>query len=259
MTTQETADGSIWRPGRRPDGTFSWRVVELFKSAIFSGTLIQKNMTQKTTIRTLLLALAAVLGFTASAAAQTTGASTPAPSTEIGKGLLGQTYVGLGYGYTDLNHSSVNYQGLTFSYNQPLNTGFDLNLKVGDAWSPQYSGVRTRQQSFEAAAVAFIPDRAWGRPFISVGAGWLWTKTAGMSDNSFLYSLDTGVEFQATRELSITPYMSYTDATSLHVNNKWGYGVKAHYWLTDQWGIIGALGRDNKANMTYSTGVTFRF
>ncbi len=80
-----------------------------------------------------------------------------------------------------------------------------------------------------------------------------------MSDNSFLYSFDTGVEFQATRELSITPFVSYTDATSLHVNNKWGYGVKAHYWMTDQWGVAGALGRDNKSNMTYSTGVTFRF
>lgn len=253
------ADGSSGRSGRRPDGTFSWREVEQLKSAIFSGTLIQKNMTQKTTIRTLLLTIAAVLGLAAAARAQTAGTSAPAPATEVGKGLLGQTYVGLGYGYTDLNNSSVNYQGLSFAYNQPLNTGFDLNLNLADAWSSQSSGGRTRQQSFEAAAVAFIPDRSWGRPFIGVGAGWLWTKTAGVSDNSFLYSLDTGVEFQATRELSITPVVSYTDATSLHVNNKWGYGVKAHYWLTDQWGVLGALGRDNKANMTYSTGVTFRF
>jgi hypothetical protein len=216
-------------------------------------------MTQKNTIRTLLLAIIAVVGLAATAHAQTAGAGIPAPAPETGKGLLGQTYVGVGYGYTDLNNSSVNYQGLSFSYNQPLNTGFDLNLDIGNAWSSEFSGVRTRQQSFEAAAVAFIPDRAWGRPFFSVGAGWLWVKTAGVSDNSFLYSFDTGVEFQATRELSITPFVSYTDATSLHVNNKWGYGVKAHYWMTDQWGVAGALSRDNKSNMTYSTGVTFRF
>ena len=216
-------------------------------------------MTQKTTIRTLLLTTAAVLGLTATAWAQTAGASIPAPAPDTGKGLLGQTYVGVGYGYTDLNNSSVNYQGLSFSYNQPLNTGFDLNLDIGNAWSSKFSGTRNRQQSFEAAAVAFIPDRAWGRPFFSVGAGWFWTKTAGVSDNSFLYSFDTGVEFQATRELSITPFVSYTEATSLHVNNKWGYGVKAHYWMTDQWGVVGALGRDNTSNMTYSTGVTFRF
>jgi hypothetical protein len=216
-------------------------------------------MIQKNTIRTLLFTITAVLGLAAAAHAQTAGASTPAPAPETGKGLLGQTYVGVGYGYTDLNNSSVNYQGLSFSYNQPLNTGFDLNLDIGNAWSSEFSGVRTRQQSFEAAAVAFIPDRAWGRPFFSVGAGWLWTKTAGVSDNSFLYSFDTGVEFQATRELSITPFVSYTGATSLHMNNKWGYGVKAHYWMTDQWGVAGALSRDNKSNMTYSTGVTFRF
>jgi hypothetical protein len=216
-------------------------------------------MTQKTTIRTLLLTIAAVLGLTASAWAQTTGASTPAPSAEIGKGLLGQTYVGVGYGYTDLNNSSVNLQGLSFDYNQPLNKGFDFNLGFGDAWSSKISGSRTRQQSFEASAVAFMPDLAWGRPFFSVGAGWFWTKTAGISDNSFLYSFDTGVEFQATKELSITPFVSYTDATSLHVNNKWGYGVKANYWFTDQWGLAASLSRDNKSNMSYGAGVNFRF
>jgi hypothetical protein len=216
-------------------------------------------MTQKTTIRTLLLAIVAALGLTVAASAQSTGAGIPAPTAQTGKGLLGQTYVGLAYGYTDLNHSSVNLQGLSFVYNQPLNKGFDFSLDLGDAWSSKSSGSHTRQQSFGASAIAFIPDQAWGRPFLSVGAGWFWTKTAGVNDNSFLYDFETGVEFQATRELSLTPFVSYTDATSLHVDNKWGYGVKASYWVNDQWGVVGGLGRDNKSNMTYSAGVVFRF
>lgn len=217
------------------------------------------NMTQKTTTRTLLSATLAAFGLAVAASAQSTGAGPSAPLAETGKGLLGQTYAGVAYGYTDLSHSSVNLQGLSFTYNQPVNRGFDLSLDMSDAWSSSYAGTRTRQQSLGGAATAFVPDQAWGRPFFSVGAGWFWTKTAGVSDNSFLYDLATGVEFQATRELSLTPFVSYTEATSLHVNNKWGYGVKANYWVNDQWGVTGALGRDNKSNMNYSVGVNLRF
>jgi hypothetical protein len=216
-------------------------------------------MTQKTTTRTTLVFAAAVLGLTASAWAQTAVASTPLPLTETGRGLLGQTYAGVGYGYTDLNDSSVNLQGFSFNYNQPLNRGFDLNLGVGDARSSSFAGTRIRQQTFGASAVAFMPDLAWGRPFFSAGAGWFWTKTAGFSDNSFLYSFATGVEFQATPELSLTPFVSYTDATSLHVNNKWGYGVKANYWFADPWGLSGELSRDDQSNTSYGVGVNLRF
>lgn len=214
-------------------------------------------MNQKITTRILLLA--AALGLAGSTFAQGTAASAPASAAETGKGLLGQSYVNLGYSYTDLHQSSVNYQGLNFEYNQPLNTGFDLNLNLSDARSSQFFGTRVRQQSIGASAVAFTPGLSWGRPYIGVGAGWIWTKAAGVSDNSFLYGLQTGVEFQATKELSVTPYVSYTDASSLHINNKWGYGVKANYWITDQWGLTGGIGRDNKLNMSYSIGTTFRY
>lgn len=216
-------------------------------------------MTKKITteITRKIILLAAALGLASSALAQGTGTSDSAA--ETGKGLLGQSYVNLGYTYTDLHQSSVNYQGLNFDYNQPLNTGFDLNLNLGDARSSTYFGSRGRQQTIGASAVAFTPGLSWGRPFISVSGGWIWTKYAGVSDNSFLYGLQTGVEFQATKELSITPYVGYTDATAMRIDNKWGYGVKANYWLTSQWGVTAGIGRDNQVNTSYSIGTTFRF
>jgi len=214
-------------------------------------------MTKKIIIKTLLLA--AALGLARSLFAQGTPASAPAPAAETGKGLLGQSYVNLGYHYTDLHQSSVNYQGLSFEYNLPLNTGFDLSLNAGDAWSSTTLGGHARQQTISASAIAFSPDLSWGRPYIGVGAGWIWAKNPGVISNSFLYGLQTGVELQATNELSITPYLSYTDASSRQVDNKWSYGVKANYWLTSQWGLTGGISRDNKLNMGYSIGTTFRF
>jgi len=104
-----------------------------------------------------------------------------------------------------------------------------------------------RQQTISASAIAFSPGLSWGRPYIGVGAGWIWAKNPGVRNNSFLYGLQTGVELQATNELSITPYLSYTDASSLHVDNKWSYGVKANYWLTSQWGLTGGISRDTSS------------
>ena len=92
-----------------------------------------------------------------------------------------------------------------------------------------------------------------------VGAGWIWTKNAGVKDNSFLYHLETGVEYQLTSALSLTPYVAYVDAPSITVNNHWNYGVKTNYWVRDQWGVGAGIGRDNKRDMTYSAGVNFRF
>ena len=208
-------------------------------------------MTKKITIRTLILAVVAVFGFAASSSAQSTGA---------GQGLLGQSYVGLDCGYTDLHRSSIaDLQGLNFQYNQPLNTGFDLNIGLSNSWSSQFLGTRECQKTVDASTIAFIPDLTWGRPFIGVGAGWTWTKMSGDRDNSFLYKIDTGVEFQVTKALSVTPVVSFTDTTSFHTDNRWAYGVKANYWITSQWGLTAGVMRDNMVNTTYSVGTTLRF
>ena len=176
-----------------------------------------------------------------------------------GRGLLGQTYTSLGYSYDDLAHSSVSLQGLRFEYNQPLNTGFDLKLGYTTARTSEFSGARDDQQSFDASAIAFIPETNWGRPYIDVGVGWIWTKDAGVNGNSFLYHLSAGVEYQLTSALSLTPYLTYLDAPSVTVINHWNYGVKTNYWLTSQWGLGVGIGRDNKQDMTYSARVNFRF
>lgn len=217
-------------------------------------------MTKKITIRTLLLAAVAAFGLAVLSSAQSTAASNPAPGSDAGKGLLGQSYVGLDYSYTDLHHSPISdLQGLNFEYNQPLNTGFDLNVGMSDSWSSHFFGTRARQQAVDASAIAFIPDLTWGRPFIGVGAGWTWTKASDTRDNSFLYQLDTGVEFQVTKALSVTPLVSFTDTTSFTTDNRWAYGVKANYWITSQWGLNARVMHDNMVNTTYALGATLRF
>jgi opacity protein-like surface antigen len=218
-------------------------------------------MTKKITMKTLLLAGALAFGLGASSFAQSTGASVPAPGSDTGKGLLGQSYVNLGYSYTDAHKKPFDIQGLNFDYNQPLNTGFDLNVALGDNWSSQYSRTRFREVSAFANAIAFIHDLSWGKPFIGVGAGYIRTKFSGSKDWAFAGDLSTGVEFQVTKDLSITPVATYTDTTSSQITreNRWEYGVKANYWITSDWALSAGVSRDNQVDTTYSIGTTFRF
>jgi hypothetical protein len=220
-------------------------------------------MTQKITMKSLLL-VTAVFGLAVAARAQSAPtaartASAPSPAVDTGRGLLGQTYSGLTYTYTDIRHTSINGQGLRFEYNLPLNVGFDAKFTYDGARSEPFAGMRNSSQLLEASAIAFAPQLDWIKPYIEVGGGWLWTKTLGDRDSSFAARLGAGAEFQVTPVLVLTPYATYTHASVLESDHLWNYGVKANYWILEHWGVSAGLDRDNHQNLGYSAGMNYRF
>ncbi len=221
-------------------------------------------MIQKINVRILLCAGGIALGL-ATAAAQTTTTPAATPSSqpesaiETGQGLLGQRYFNLGYSYDDVHHSPMDLQALRFEYNQPLGPGFDVNLGYTGARSSEFAGLRQTQQSVDFNAVGYMSGYGFGRPYLSAGAGWLWLKTGGDKANSFLYQFETGVEWPATKAFSLTPFVRYIDASSVHVDNHWNYGLKANYWLGARWGLNAAVALDNKVDASYGLGVALRF
>lgn len=224
----------------------------------------QKPMTQKITMKSVLLitagfALAAAARAQSAATNPTAPASPPAQPTEISRGLLGQTYSGLTYTYTELRHSPLEGQGLRFEYNMPLNLGFDAKFTYDGLRTTSFANLRNTSQLAEASAVAFMTQYGWIKPYIEVGAGWLWTKSAGVRDNAAAGRLGTGAEFQVATALVLRPYVNYTSSGVLPSDHRWNYGVKANYWLTDQWGVSAGLDRDNQQNMGYSAGLNYRF
>ncbi len=221
-------------------------------------------------MKSVLLVIAA-LGLTLGARAQSAATNAPptSPGTsattssaepaDIGRGLLGQTYAGVTYTYTDVRHAPFHDEGLRFDYNMPLNVGFDAKFTYDGTRSSEFDGLRNSSQLLEASAIAFSPQYGWIKPFIEVGAGWLWTKTAGDHDNSAAGRLGTGAEFQVGTDFAVRPYVNYTSSGVLPSDHRWNYGVKANYWLADQWGLGFGLDRDNRQNMGYSAGMNFRF
>ncbi len=166
-------------------GTLAGRAVKITRLAVRSRAQPTNDMTQKITMKNLLFALAA-LGLAAPVSAQTAAdsaspptptAAAPAPGPGSGRGLLGQAYTSLGYSYDDLAHSSVSLQGLRFEYNQPVTPGFDLKLGYTGARTSEFAGARDQQQSFDASAIAFIPETNWGRPYVDAGAAGSGRKT----------------------------------------------------------------------------------
>ena len=199
----------------------------------------------------LLAALALGLAGAARAADPMSSASVPPSGT---MGLLGQTYAGLTYSYVDLNHSSSHTDDYRFDFNQPLNANLDSILS--------YDFLQTgslKQQALVGAFRAYSTAYTWGKPYAEAGAGYTWERGDGGHDNSLLWEVAVGTEFQLAPAWSVTPFVQYQGTPDLARRDQWIYGVKANYWVDRQWALTAGVDRDNHQAMRYTVGTNFRF
>ncbi len=201
-------------------------------------------------LKTLIFAAAVSLGLAASVRAD----DTPVPVSG-NMGLLGQTYAGLTYSYINLDASSSHTDNYHFDYNQPLNAGFDGALTYD--WTQ--TGSFAKQQSILAVLRAFSTSFKWGKPYVEAGGGFTWAKVAGVKDNSFLWEVTAGAEFQVAPAVTVTPFVQYLDAPDLASRSTWNFGVKANYWIDSQWSVTGGISRNDNQDTAFTVGTNFRF
>lgn len=205
-------------------------------------------MKQNITIKSLIIAAA----FGLSSVAQ---AADAAPA----NGLLGQTYGGLGYSFTNLEGTAVGIDNFTFEYNQPLNTGLDAIFNYTYSQSGVMAGNRAIGQDFGAGLRAFS-SAAWGKSYIEAGVGYAKSKIAGWKEGSYTWQVAVGAEFQVCASCTVTPYVKYSDAPDLGGSDgTFDYGVKSNYWVTKQLAVVAGISRDDDKNMDYSLGLNVRF
>jgi len=217
-------------------------------------------MNQKITLKSLLLVAAATIGLAASAPADVMPAAAPAaPAAANALGLLGQTYAGLSYSYLHLDSSPVNADSYGFEYNQALNSGFDAVFNYDWAQTGVVAGDRAREQLLSAALRAFSTSQTWGKPYIEAGIGYDWLRFAGTRDHSFVWTAATGIEFQVTPDLTLTPFVKYNRTQSYADKDTVTYGVKANYWVNRQWAVSAGIDRNDNQDMSYKIGCNFRF
>lgn len=206
----------------------------------------------------LVLVAASSLGFGMSALAD----SAPPPSatsSEPSLGLLGQTYAGVSYSYVHLDHSPVSADRYSFEYNQPLAAGFDAVFNYDRTQNGLLAGDRGYGQNLDATLRAFSTSYAWGKPYLEAGVGYDLTKFGGVNDHSFAWIAGTGIEFQATTALTVTPFVRYTETNGFADHHQVDYGVKANYWVTRQLAVTAGLSRNDDKDLSYKVGFNVRF
>ena len=80
-----------------------------------------------------------------------------------------------------------------------------------------------------------------------------------MSENSVLWEVAAGAEFQVTSRATVTPYVQYVDAPDLAAEGTWNFGVKGSYWIDRSWAVMAGFERDDEQNSAFTVGTNFRF
>ncbi len=216
-------------------------------------------MNQSKLLKNLLLSAAAALSLAAFARADVPLDQEPLKSTTAaGQGLLGQQYATLTYSYLDLD-APVHADDYTLALNQPLNAGLDAIFSYDYVRSGVFAGSRITEHDLLAGLRAFSNHYSWGKPFVEASVGYAWQKYAGVKDDSFVWGVGVGAEFQLAPAFTVTPTVKYMDAPDLAGSGTWTCGVKANYWIDSQWSVTAGISRDDDHNNAFTVGTNFRF
>lgn len=210
-------------------------------------------------LKFIILTGAIVLGLGTTARAGGLDADEQAAPITRNTGLLGEAYGTLTYSYINLDGVSTHADDYTFALSRPLSFGLDGILSFDHASSGVFAGSRLKANTLAAALRAFSTSFNWGKPYVEAGGGYAWTRYAGSSDNSFVWNVAVGAEFQLAPALTVTPYIQYVDAPDLSARNTWNFGARANYWIDSRWAVTAGIERNDDQNTAFTVGTNFRF
>lgn len=209
-------------------------------------------MKTKHSLSSLLLAAALVtgLGATAARADVDPAAGSSLSDSVVGQGLLGQAYGTLTYSYINLDAVSSHGDDYHFALTQPLSFGLDGFL------SYDFVDFDAGHQNVVMAGLRPFSTRFnWGKPYVEAGAGYAWTS----GDNSFVWEVAVGAEFQVNPKTTVTPYVQYEDAPDLAGDGTWNFGAKGNYWVNSQWSVTAGVELSDDKDVGFTVGTNFRF
>lgn len=210
-------------------------------------------------IKSLILASALALGLGATARADEVLTADRVAPASGNQGLLGQVYGTLTYSYINLDDASSHADNYSFAVNQPLAFGLDGILSYDFSQSGTIAGSHVKSHTLGAALRAFSTSYNWGKPYVEAGGGFAWSSYAGTDDDSFIWEVAAGVEFQVAPATTVTPYLQYMDAPDIDGNGSLNLGVKANHWVNSQWAITAGFEIDDDQNTAFTVGTNFRF
>ncbi|HET7535958.1 MAG TPA: hypothetical protein VFJ90_05865, partial [Candidatus Didemnitutus sp.] len=199
------------------------------------------------------------LGLSLAALASDDPVSVPRPVDAGSRGLLGETYTHLGYSYVDTNHSNVDAHSFDFSLNSAVYHGADTLLEYNYTQSEPFAGGHAWWQNVLAGARGYTSMGGF-KPYLEGGLGWAWAKAPVIgSDNSWAWFAGVGAEVTVARDITVTPFIRYTDAPGIDDSDKWDFGVKGNYWINSKFAVTANVSVDDDQDWTIGAGVNFQF
>lgn len=213
-----------------------------------------------TPFKTLILAAAASLGLAVAAfASDDPSTSVPRPVDANSRGLLGENYAHLGYTYVDIKHSDADANSFDFSLNQGIRNGVDTLMEYNYTRSEPFLGGHASWQSIFAGGRAYTTMNNM-KPYFEAGFGWAWAHAPVFgSDNSFAWFGGVGMEFTVAPDVTVTPFIRFTDAVSIEDADNWDFGVKGNYWINSKWALTAKVSMDDDNNWSLGAGVNIHF
>lgn len=154
------------------------------------------------------------------------------------RGLLGERYFAVGY--QDGNIEDIDLRGFGVGYNQSFaeeeSYGFDFNVSASYAELDEF-GVSADAKEIAAGIVMYPTKQLEIKPFLGIHAGLGEATVLGFSDDSFMYRISIGGEWEIGERFSITPVASYIDYTDIVEGDETSVGVEAHVWVSSNSGI----------------------
>ena len=177
------------------------------------------------------------------------------------KGLLGETYITGSFDSGSVEE--VDAWGLSFGYNKPIaqdrEYSYDFNLSAYFAELDE-AGIDADGKGLEAGLVVFPNKEMEVRPFIAAHVGYGELAAFGLSDDSFLYRVSVGGEWQASERVVLTPTVSYFDYTELADGDDVTVGVSGSFWIDDHNNVGLGFERTSRSGLHADVvSVTYRF
>jgi opacity protein-like surface antigen len=205
-----------------------------------------------------ILAAAVSLGLATAAFAQARNVAVSSPAEARPTGLLGQNYMGLTYGFVDLDGTGVDGHQYSLELNQGLRDGLDTFLGYTHTRTDRIGNSRLKGHDLFLGVRPYMNYQGV-KPFVEVGAGWTWVRGLGFDDDSFAWGAGVGAEIEVVSGFSVTPYVRYTDAVDFAGSGTWNYGADANYWFTPTFAVRAGFDLDDDQNKTWTIGANLRF
>ena len=203
-----------------------------------------------------LVAVLAASCLSVAAFAQNVTTSVPTETESVTAGLLGKRYVAAGFGWTDINNSSVEMMTTGLTVNVPVHTNFDVALNYGYYWLEGNVGLA---HELSADVTGYI-TRGQDKYFATATLGYdYFDNDRNLGGDHGIWAATAGVERALNDKLALIVSGTYADDFGQHRDSEWKATLGANYNFTSSLVGTAEVSYIEGGSLGYVAGLAYRF